>query len=105
MPAARLLIVGEGPERAALERLAGRLGLARARFVGYVAEDALAGCYAGSDLLVHVARQETFGLTVVEAAAFVVPAIVVDEGAPRYTLKAINTIHVQLADWSVPPLR
>jgi glycosyltransferase involved in cell wall biosynthesis len=86
LPAARLLIVGEGPERAALERLAARLGLARARFVGYVAEDALACFYAASDLLVHVARQETFGLTIVEAAAFAVPAVVVDEGGPRHTV-------------------
>jgi glycosyltransferase involved in cell wall biosynthesis len=86
LPAARLLIVGEGPERAALERLAARLGLARAGFIGYVAEDALASFYAASDLLVHVARQETFGLTIVEAAAFAVPAVVVDEGGPRYTV-------------------
>ena len=86
LPAARLLIVGEGPERAALERLSTRLGLERARLVGYVAEDALARFYAAADLLVHVARQETFGLTIVEAAAFAVPAVVADEGGPRYTV-------------------
>ncbi|HSD10777.1 MAG TPA: glycosyltransferase family 4 protein, partial [Candidatus Binatia bacterium] len=86
LPAARLLIVGEGPERPALERLSARLGLERARFVGYVAEDALARFYAAADLLVHVARQETFGLTIVEAAAFAVPAVVADEGGPRYTV-------------------
>jgi glycosyltransferase involved in cell wall biosynthesis len=86
LPAARLLIVGEGPERSALERLSARLGLERARFVGYVAEDELARFYAAADLLVHVARQETFGLTIVEAAAFAVPAVVADEGGPRYTV-------------------
>jgi glycosyltransferase involved in cell wall biosynthesis len=83
---ARLLIVGEGPERAGLERLVARLGLHRVRFAGYVAEGELANLYAAADLLVHVARQETFGLTVVEAAAFAVPSVVADEGGPRYTV-------------------
>jgi glycosyltransferase involved in cell wall biosynthesis len=86
LPAPRLLIVGEGPERPALEALAARLGLGRVRFAGYVPEDELARFYAAADLLVHVARQETFGLTIIEAAAFAVPAVVVDEGGPRHTV-------------------
>ena len=36
---ALLLVVGEGPERAALEQLAARLSLAHVRFAGYVAEE------------------------------------------------------------------
>ncbi len=86
LPAARLLIAGDGPERRALEALAAALRLSRVRFTGYLAEEHLPGLYAASDLLVHVARQETFGLTIVEAAAFGVPAVVVDEGGPRYTV-------------------
>ena len=83
---ALLLVVGEGPERNALEKLAAELHLARVRFAGYVGESDLARFYAASDLLAHVARQETFGLTIVEAAAFAVPAVAVDEGGPRYTV-------------------
>jgi glycosyltransferase involved in cell wall biosynthesis len=86
LPDARLLVVGEGPERTALEDLSRALRLSRVRFAGYVPEEELARFYAAADLLVHVARQETFGLTIVEAAAFAVPAVVVDEGGPRYTV-------------------
>jgi glycosyltransferase involved in cell wall biosynthesis len=86
LPAATLLVVGDGPEREALVRIAENLRLTRARFTGYVTEEAMERYYAASDLVVHVARQETFGLTVVEAAAFGVPSIVVDEGGLRYTV-------------------
>jgi glycosyltransferase involved in cell wall biosynthesis len=86
LPAATLLVVGDGPEREALVGMAENLRLTRARFTGYVTEEAMALYYAASDLVVHVARQETFGLTVVEAAAFGVPSVVADEGGPRYTV-------------------
>ena len=85
-PDARLVVVGDGPERQALAALASDLGLTRVRFAGYVGEDDMAQYYAASDLVAHVARQETFGLTIVEAAAFGVPSLVVDEGGPRYTV-------------------
>jgi glycosyltransferase involved in cell wall biosynthesis len=85
-PDARLVVVGDGPERQALAALASDLGLTRVRFAGYVGENDMAQYYAASDLVAHVARQETFGLTIVEAAAFGVPSLVVDEGGPRYTV-------------------
>lgn len=86
LPSALLLIVGDGPERGVLEGLAAELRLRRVRFGGYVSDDDLGRFYAASDLLVHAARQETFGLTIVEAASFSVPAVAVDEGGPRYTV-------------------
>jgi glycosyltransferase involved in cell wall biosynthesis len=86
LPATTLLVVGDGPEREALIEMAEKLRLRRVRFAGYVSEEAMARFYAASDLVVHVARQETFGLTVVEAAAFGVPSLVADEGGPRYTV-------------------
>lgn len=86
LPPARLVVAGDGPERRALEALTAGLGLSRVRFTGYVAEERLPALYAAADLLVHVARQETFGLTVVEAASFGVPSVVVDEGGPRHTV-------------------
>jgi phosphatidyl-myo-inositol dimannoside synthase len=85
--AAELLVVGDGPEAARLRALADRLGLSRVRFCGFVSEGDLATYYRASDLLVHVARQETFGLTVLEAAAFGLPVVVADEGGPRYTVR------------------
>jgi phosphatidylinositol alpha-1,6-mannosyltransferase len=85
--AAELLVVGDGPEAARLRALADRLKLSRVRFCGFVSEADLAAYYRASDLLVHVARQETFGLTVIEAAAFGLPVVVADEGGPRYTVR------------------
>jgi glycosyltransferase involved in cell wall biosynthesis len=81
-----LLIVGDGPERARLRAEATDLRLGRARFCGFVSEADLSVYYKASDLLVHVARQETFGLTVLEAASFGLPVVAVDEGGPRYTV-------------------
>jgi glycosyltransferase involved in cell wall biosynthesis len=81
-----LLIVGDGPERSALEALARGLGLEHVRFCGFVPEAELPLYYAAADLLTHVARLETFGFTVIEAGAFRVPVVVADEGGPRHTV-------------------
>jgi glycosyltransferase involved in cell wall biosynthesis len=86
LPGARLLVVGDGPEAPALRELARGLGLHGVRFCGFVPEEELPSYYSASDLLVHAARQETFGLTIVEAAAHGVPAVAVDEGGPRETI-------------------
>jgi glycosyltransferase involved in cell wall biosynthesis len=83
---ARLLLVGEGPEAERLRQLASELGLRRVVFAGFVPERRLGHYYQAADLLVHAARQETLGLTVLEAASFGVPAVTVDEGGPRYTV-------------------
>ena len=84
---AELLVVGDGPEAGHLRDLVARLGLHSVRFCGFVPEEDLARYYRASDLLVHVAREETFGLTVLEAAAFGLPVVTVDEGGPRYTVR------------------
>ena len=84
---AELLVVGDGPEAGRLRALAAKLELGRVHFCGFVSEEDLAAYYRASDLLVHVARQETFGLTVLEAAAFGLPVVAVDEGGPRYTVR------------------
>jgi glycosyltransferase involved in cell wall biosynthesis len=86
LPEATLLVVGDGPEAGALREVAARLGTRGVRFCGFVAEDRLPLYYRAADLLVHVARQETFGLTVLEAAAFGLPVVAADEGGPRYTV-------------------
>jgi glycosyltransferase involved in cell wall biosynthesis len=70
LPSARLLIAGDGPERAALERLAMRLGVAeRVRFLGRVAHDALAEIYSAADLLVLASSREGWANVLLEAMA------------------------------------
>jgi glycosyltransferase involved in cell wall biosynthesis len=72
----RYLVIGDGPERAALERRAGELGVAdRVEFAGQLAPaDALrrarsAWCF------VMVSTQEAFGVAYIEAMAAGIPAV------------------------------
>ena len=74
---ARFVVIGDGPERAALEASARRLGIAdRITFLGHRA-DALE-LYAGLDLLVLTSRYEGLPFTVLEAMGLGVPVV-----APR----------------------
>lgn len=84
---ALLLVVGDGPEAGRLHDLAMRLGLRGVRFCGFIPEESLPRYYRAADLLAHAAREETFGLTILEAAAHGVPAVTADEGGPRYTVR------------------
>lgn len=76
-----LTVVGEGPERPALEDLARELGLGeRVRFAGFVPEASLPAYYRGAECYVHAAREESFGLSVIEAAYCGLPVVAVAEG-------------------------
>lgn len=78
-PGVRLLIVGDGPERAEVER---RLG-DRARLVGYKTGDDLADHYAAADLFAFASRTETFGNVVLEAMSSGLPVVALAAGGPR----------------------
>ncbi|MGL6074419.1 MAG: glycosyltransferase family 4 protein [Fimbriiglobus sp.] len=62
------LIVGDGPQRADLERR-----YPHARFLGYRKGEALGECYAEADLFVFPSRTDTFGLVIIEALATGLP--------------------------------
>ncbi len=70
-----LLVAGDGQERAALEAFARERGLERVRFLGYVPYPELPALYAVSDLFVHPAREERWGVSVQEALACGLPVI------------------------------
>ena len=71
MPERRLVVVGVGPERRRLHKLAS----ASTRFVGEVADAHLRWLYANSSALVSAAYED-HGLTPLEGASFGKPAIV-----------------------------
>ena len=76
LPDARWVVVGDGPERPALERLAGELGVAeRVEFRGVLPPDqALEQARAGG-VFVLPSTEEAFGVAYIEAMAGGVPAI------------------------------
>lgn len=80
-PDAAYVIAGTGPDRARLERLAGRLGVQdRVHFVGQVDHNRLSLYYSAADLFVMPAREdppdvEGFGLVFLEANACGTPVI------------------------------
>jgi glycosyltransferase involved in cell wall biosynthesis len=75
-PALRYAIVGEGPERIALEGLAARLGVAeRVEFHGQLEHDRAVALAQRSTMFVMPSTEEAFGVAYVEAMAGGVPAI------------------------------
>lgn len=76
-PDLRAVIVGDGPERRALEALATRLGIEHiTRFDGWVPHAAVPGALLGLDVYVALSRAESFGVAVVEASATGAPVVV-----------------------------
>lgn len=78
-PAARLLLVGDGPERASAERLAGGLGVA-ARVTMAGAVDEPRPCYAAMDVFALASDDEQMPLCVLEAMAHGLPVVATDVG-------------------------
>ena len=99
----RYVIVGDGDERAALEKLANELGLRNStEFMGHVSEDEKWSLLRDSDVYVMPSRvnvqdhHEGFGLSFVEAAAFGVPAIGTRAGGiPEAVLESETGLLIQ----------
>lgn len=77
LPGVRVVIVGDGPRRAALERL-----MPAARFTGALTGSELGATMASLDVLVHPGASETFCQVVQEALCAGVPVITAAAGGP-----------------------
>lgn len=77
LPGTRLVLVGEGPSREALEAQ-----LPGAVFLGRREGQPLAEAYAAFDVFVHTGTRETFGQTLQEAAAAGLPVVAPAMGGP-----------------------
>ena len=81
-PRIKGVLVGDGPDRPRLEKLAE----GSVHFAGFVLEEALNEYFQASDIYLHTGRLETFGLSVIEAAANYLPVVSVNEGGPTETV-------------------
>ncbi len=93
VPDAALLVVGDGPYRSALERLAAEAPPGSVVFTGQVSEEELPAHYAAGDVFAMPCRTRRGGLEVegwgnvfIEAAACGRPVVVGDSGGARESL-------------------
>lgn len=94
--AARLLIVGDGPQLMSLQAVARRLGIAdQCVFTGYRAD--AYDIMAASDLVVHPSVSEAHSLTIIEALSLGCPIVATKVGAAEEVIIPGQT------GWLVPP--
>ena len=98
IPEAALLVLGDGPGRAALLRLANELGVGdRLLMPGRVGD--IAAIYQRADLLVHPARWEGFGLAMLEAMLAGKPVVATEAGsAPEIVVDGETGVIVPASD-------
>jgi glycosyltransferase involved in cell wall biosynthesis len=88
MPQLRCLVLGDGPQRAALEDQVARAGIGdQVRFLGQVEEADKAGLLKASRILVLPSTREGFGIAAIEGqAAGLVPVVVRSRHSAASTL-------------------
>jgi glycosyltransferase involved in cell wall biosynthesis len=97
LTAARLIIVGAGPERRALEKLAAELRLTDAvTFTGRVDNEAMARLYRSADLMINPSLADNMPISILEALASGVPVVSTDVGGIPYLVEHEKTA------WLVP---
>jgi len=100
-PPVKLVMCGDGPERADAEALAARLGVADSvSFVGKKPQSEILGYLSAADLFLLPSQSESFGLSALEAMACEVPVIatrvgglpeVIEEGGCGYLFDVGDT--------------
>ena len=92
LPHVGLLIAGDGPQRAELERLAASLRLQNVAFLGRVTPEALPSLLASVQFTVFPTHAyETLGKTILESYAYGRPVVATDLGSRRELIRGGET--------------
>lgn len=86
LPGYFLVLAGDGPGRAETDELAARLLPGRYRRLT-CARDEIADLYRCADVFLHLSREESFGITYLEALASGLPIVAQDSPVARWVLE------------------
>lgn len=81
-PPFQMMVVGDGSERARLERR-----MPDAEFAGVLTGERLAAAYADMDVFVFPSKTDTYGNVVLESFASGTPVVVSRDGGPKYLVR------------------
>jgi glycosyltransferase involved in cell wall biosynthesis len=81
---ARLTIVGDGSQRAGLEKLAAELGLRNAEFIGRIAPDRMPTVYDDADIYLNSSDIDNMPGSIIESFAAGLPVVTTDAGGIPY---------------------
>lgn len=91
VPDARLVVVGDGSERARLEALVRELGLRDVEFLGRVAPDRMGALYDAADVYLNSPDIDNMPGSIIEAYAAGVPVVTTDAGGIPYIVRHEET--------------
>jgi glycosyltransferase involved in cell wall biosynthesis len=80
LPAAELIVAGDGGQRTVLETLAGELGLRNTRFIGRVAPEEIVEQYQQADIYLNGSEIDNQPLSILEAFACGLPVVTTNAG-------------------------
>ncbi|MBY8824063.1 glycosyltransferase [Sphingomonas colocasiae] len=89
LPGVTLMLVGDGPDRVALEAQASKLGISeRVRFTGSLPHDEIAQILAAADVMALPSASEGLANAWVEALACGTPIVITDTGGAREVVQS-----------------
>jgi glycosyltransferase involved in cell wall biosynthesis len=99
IPEATLIVAGFGSQRAALEKIAGTLGLRGVSFVGRVSPSEMGALYDAADVFVNGSDIDNMPLSILDAFAAGTPVVTTDAGGIPYVVRdAVTGIVVPRGD-------
>jgi L-malate glycosyltransferase len=101
VPESRLIVAGDGEERAALHALSSDLGLRDVEFVGQVPPGTMAALYDKADIYLNASNVDNMPMSIIEAFAAGLPVVTTRAGGiPKIVSNGVNGLMVDLDDHS-----